>query len=371
MILGLLPAIRGGLGELARTGQDARLIDGYLRPYARAFEHVRYFSYLNESLRDFTPDAGLLARVRVYPGGGWHPWAYGVAMTWRHAPALRECSVLRVFQMTGALPAVIARRRFGVPFVATYGFWYERLAGSALTRALRRRVISLGLAAADAVLCTTPELAEHVGRRVPAERIHLLPNGVDTDLFTPAPRPSSARRSILYVGRLSSEKNLGALVEASAKLAGRFDVVLRFVGDGPMRASLQAHAESVGVAAEFTPVVEHRRLPAIFARADAFVLPSFTEGHPKVLLEAMSAGVPCVASNVGGNRAILTDGATGLLFDLDDPGALADALARVLGDDALARRLGSEARAEVRERYDLGQLVAREIEVLRRVAAAR
>jgi len=371
MILGLLPAIRGGLGELARTGQDARLIDGYLQPYARAFEEVRYFSYLDESLRDFTSDAELLARVRLYPGGGWHAWAYGSVMTWRHAHALRACSVLRVFQMTGALPAVIARRRFGVPFVATYGFWYERLAGSAHTRLLRRAVISMGLGAAAAVICTTPELVAHVRRRVPADRIHLIPNGVDAALFAPVAREAAGRRSILYVGRLSPEKNLGALVEAAAKLAGRFDVALRFIGDGPMRAPLQAHAESVGVAAEFTPVVEHRRLPGIVAHADAFVLPSFTEGHPKVLLEAMSCGVPCVASDVGGNRAILADGVTGLLFDLHDAGALADALARVLGDSVLAARLGARARAEVRERYDLRRLVAREIDLLRRVATGR
>jgi glycosyltransferase involved in cell wall biosynthesis len=370
MILGLLPAIRGGLGELGRTGQDARLLDGYVRPYAAAFEEVRYFSYLSESLSDFTSDPTLLRRVRLYPGGGWHPWAYAAAMTWRYAQALRTCSVLRVFQMTGALPAVIARRRFGVPFVATYGFWYERLAGSLYTRLLRRAVITVGLAAADAVICTTPELATHARRRVRGDRVHIIPNGVDTTLFTPMGRPASARRAILYVGRLSREKNLSALVEAAAKLAGRFDVALRFIGDGPMRTPLADHAESLGVAAEFTPVVEHRRLPAVFARADVFVLPSFTEGHPKVLLEAMSCGVPCVASDVGGNRAILVDGVTGLLFDLEDPGALAEALARILGDGELAAGLGAHARAEVQERYDLGLLVAGEIELLRSVAAA-
>lgn len=371
MILGLLPAIRGALGELARTGQDARLLDGYIRPYVAAFEEVRYFSYRDESLSDFTSDPALLSRVRLYPGGGWHPWAYAVAMAWRHAAALRGCAVLRVFQMTGALPAVIARRRFGVPFVATYGFWYERLAGSAATRLLRRAVIHMGLAAAGAVICTTAELADQVRRRVGGDRVHLIPNGVDTALFAPAARPASARHTILYVGRLSREKNLSAIVEAAAKLAGRFDVALRFVGDGPMRAALAAHATSLGVAAEFTPVVEHRRLPAILARADAFVLPSFTEGHPKALLEAMSCGVPCVASDVGGNRAVIDDGQTGLLFDLDDPGALAEALARVLGDRDLAARLGLQARARVQERYDLGCLVAQEIDLLRCVAAAR
>src|SRR5206468_3294325 len=120
---------------------------------------------------------------------------------------------------------------------------------------------------------------------------------------------------------------------------------LTFVGDGPARASLKAEARRRGVAAEFVPVVEHRRVPAYLAAADAFVLPSRTEGHPKALLEAMSAGVPCVASNVGGNRAVIEAGATGLLFDLGDPGGLAEALARVLGDPEGARALAARARA--------------------------
>src|SRR5207247_1380705 len=78
MVLGLLPAIRGGLGELARTGQHARLIDGYLKPYARGFEAVRYFSYLAEALDSYTTDPEVLARGGLYPGGGWHPWADGL-----------------------------------------------------------------------------------------------------------------------------------------------------------------------------------------------------------------------------------------------------------------------------------------------------
>jgi glycosyltransferase involved in cell wall biosynthesis len=116
------------------------------------------------------------------------------------------------------------------------------------------------------------------------------------------------------------------------------------------------------------PVVEHRRVPGYLADADAFVLPSSTEGHPKALLEAMSAGVPCIASNVGGNRAIIEQGSTGLLFDVGDRKALADALARVLGDPASARALGERARARVVERFDLARLVAEEIELLKRLA---
>jgi glycosyltransferase involved in cell wall biosynthesis len=218
MVLGLLPAIRGGLGELAQTGQHTRLIDGYLTPYARAFDEVLYFSYLAESLGAYTTDRDLAARVRLLPGGRWHPWAYGFVMLLRYAREFRRCSVLRVFQITGAMPAVIAKRRFGVPFVTTYGFWYGRLARSRVRGSLRRVVEALGLRAADAVIVTTPELGAHVAARVGAAKVHLIPNGVDTTRFTLAPRSPRRVKNVLYVGRLSEEKNLSAVVEAAARL---------------------------------------------------------------------------------------------------------------------------------------------------------
>src|SRR5688572_10229272 len=135
-VLGLLPAIRGGLGDLARTGQHTRLIDGYLRPYIRAFDDVRYFSYLRESLVEYTNEPELRARVRLIPGARVHPWTYALTMPLLRSRALAGCSVLRVFQVTGTVPAVIAKRLYGVPFVTTYGFWYAELARSRATRML-------------------------------------------------------------------------------------------------------------------------------------------------------------------------------------------------------------------------------------------
>src|SRR5438552_311652 len=291
MVLGLLPAIRGGLGELAKTGQHTRLIDGYLKPYARAFEAVRYFSYLPESLDAYSTDPELATRVRVYRGGGWHPWAYAFAMPFRYRIAFRGCAILRVFQVTGVIPALIAKRRFGVPFVTTYGFWYGRLARSRATGALRRAVEALGLRAADAVIVTTPELGAHVAARVGAAKVHLIPNGVDTTRFAPAPRTARRAKNVLYVGRLSEEKNLGAVVEAAARLAGRFDLMLTFVGDGPARQSLEAEAPRRGGASDFVPVVAHRRVPAHLADAAACALPSSIAADPQALLGAMSGVV--------------------------------------------------------------------------------
>jgi glycosyltransferase involved in cell wall biosynthesis len=306
--------------------------------------------------------------VRVLPGGGWHPWVYAWLMPLRHAAAFRACRVLRVFQITGVIPALVARRRYGVPFVTTYGFWYAKLARSAASRRLRDVVERWGLGAADAVIVTTPELGAHVATRAPRERIHLIPNGVDTARFRPGPPRVSTTRNVAYVGRLSAEKNLGTLLDAAGKLAGRFELRVTFIGQGACRGELLARARQLGVRVEFLPVVDNAELPRFLTEADAFVLPSFTEGHPKVLLEAMACGVPCVASGVDGNRAIVEDGVTGLLFEPRDAGGLAERLERVLQRDDFTRRMGERARAAIVERYDLAALVAHEIELLRSVA---
>ena len=364
--VGLLPALGGGVRALAQTGQQSRLVDGYFRPYAQAFGEVSYFSYLPETLAEFTDDPELRARVRLLAPA--RPIARGrraVEIPFRHAAELRACRVLRVFQITGVIPALIARRRFGVPYVTTYGFWYAALSRRGPKRVLKAVVERMGLRHASAVIATTRELAARAARLAP--RVELIPNGVDTDRFRPGGAPRSpGRKRILYVGRLSAEKNLSTVIAATALLGDRVSVTL--VGAGPLADELREQAQAAGVAVEFRGVVDQRELPAVYAAADAFVLASFTEGHPKVLLEAMASGVPCVASDCAGNRSLVTDGRTGFLFDPRAPRALADRLSRVLDDPGLARRLTDAARQEVVDRYDLRVLVRREIALVLRVA---
>ena len=366
MRMGLLPALGGGIRALAQTGQQSRLIDGYFRPYLRAFDGLDYFSYLPESLAEFTDDRTLRERVRMLVPQG--PMARGlraVQIPFAHAAEMRQCATLRVFQITGVIPALIARRRFGTPYVTTYGFWYGALSEPGSRRVLKRLVERLGLKHAAAVIATTPELAARASRL--ARRVELIPNGVDTTRFRPpAHPPDNKRKRILYVGRLSAEKNLSAVIAATGYLGEGATAVM--VGAGALEDRLRAQAEQSKVRVEFPGVVDQRRLPEVYASADVFVLASFTEGHPKVLLEAMACGVPCVASDCAGNRSLVADGRTGLLFDPHEPKALAACLERVLKDPGLGPRLAETARAEVVARYDLGALVDREIALVRQVA---
>lgn len=367
MVVGLLPALGGGIRALAETGQQSRLVDGYLRPYARAFDGLVYVSYLPESLAEFTDDPDLLHRVRLLaPPRPMNRGRRALEIPRVHAAELGACAALRVFQITGVIPALAARRRFGVPYVTTYGFWYARLSRPGPKRLLKAFVERLGLRRAAAVIVPTEELRVHASRL--ARRVELIPNGVDTSQFRPlsgSPRRDGKRR-ILYVGRLSPEKNLARVVRATASMGpGVIDVM---VGSGPLRDELQAQAHRLGVAIEFPGVVDQRRLPEVYASADAFVLASFTEGHPKALLEAMACGVPCVASDCAGNRSLVRDGETGLLFDPAKSSELAACLDRVLHEPGLAEGLTRAAREEVVARYDLRALVEREISLVRDVA---
>jgi glycosyltransferase involved in cell wall biosynthesis len=369
MRVGLLPALGGGIRAMARSGQQSRLLDGYFRPYLAAFEGLDYFSYLPESLAEFTDDAMLRERVRVLAPP--RPMGRGrraAQIPFAHAAQMRECSALRVFQITGVIPALIARRRFGIPYVTTYGFWYAQLSQPGPKRMLKRLVERLGLRHAAAVIATTPELAERASRL--ARRVELIPNGVDTARFRPPATPPLNRpKRILYVGRLSAEKNLRTLVTATSYVGD--DVGITMVGSGTLRNELEAQARELHVAVEFPGVVDQRRLPEVYGAADVFVLASFTEGHPKVLLEAMACGVPCVASDCAGNRSLVTHERTGLLFDPKDPRDLKSSLERLIKDPALGPRLAEAARAEIVARYDLRALVEREIALVRRVATER
>jgi glycosyltransferase involved in cell wall biosynthesis len=370
MELGLLPALGSGIGELSRTGQASRLIEGYLRPYACAFARVWYFTYLPEALADFTDDRALADAVRLLaPRRPRARLLRAFEMPVRHRRQFKRCAVFRVFQLTGIMPALMARAWWGTPFVTTYGFWYTRLARTGVSRIGMRVLERVGLGRAAAVIVTTEELRAHVATIAPAERIHLIPNGVDLGRFAPAKRRAS-RGAIVYIGRLSEEKNLSTLVQAAAALRRHVPGRLVMIGAGPLKDRLEAEARAAGVPAEFPGVVDHQLIPRWLEEADAFVLPSFTEGHPKALIEAMAAGVPCIASDCAGNRALVKDRDAGLLFDPRDPAALAEALERVLTDETLASTLGRRGHDLVAREYDLGRLVRSEVDLLERVARA-
>jgi glycosyltransferase involved in cell wall biosynthesis len=188
--------------------------------------------------------------------------------------------------------------------------------------------------------------------------IAVIPNGLDLALFAER-GPARPIRTIVTVANLRPEKGHETLLASAAALV-RVDPRLRFqiVGDGPRRRALEELSEARGLAANVEFLGHREDIPALLAAADVFVLSSRSEAFPNGAIEAMAAGLPVVASAVGGLLDLIDDGRTGLLVPPADPEALTAALRALIGDPARAEALGRAARGEVRQRYSFDRMIA-------------
>jgi glycosyltransferase involved in cell wall biosynthesis len=220
------------------------------------------------------------------------------------------------------------------------------------------------LPSADRVITVCQSFANELADAgVPAERISVQHNSVRAQ--SPA-SPGEVKelksrfgiaeneRIVLAVGRLSQEKGHVDLISAFARLRNahpEVDAKLLIVGDGPERSRLEAAVSALGLSERVIFTGHINNVRAFYAAADLLVLPSHSEGSPNVLLEAMAAGVPIVATKVGGVPEIVEDNKSALLVSAGDSAAMATAMASLLNDKGLARRLAANASATVAERH--------------------
>ncbi len=203
------------------------------------------------------------------------------------------------------------------------------------------------------------------------DKFEIGPLGVDPQLFTPRPfRSSPPAFEILCVGRLVPAKGQYVLVAAIRRLVKTTpNLRLRLVGDGPDREGLERAiaAANLGLHVVLEGSVNQDRIRDYYRRADIFVLASFAEGVPVVLMEAMAMEIPCISTFVAGIPELIRNEIDGILVPPSDDEALASAVKRLVDDSALRRRLGVAARRRVMEKYNLDQNVA----VLARIFADR
>ena len=211
----------------------------------------------------------------------------------------------------------------------------------------------------DAITVVAPAMRDVLAAcdpRLDGARVPVIPMGVDLARFWPALRdPDWLRRHglrppvVLFVGRLVEKKGLATLLDAFARLP--LPATLALCGDGPEAANLRQRAEGLGLAGRvrFLGPLDHTALGTAYASCDLFCAPSIRapsgdlDGMPTVLAEAAASGLPLLGSDLAGLPLLIQPGRTGLLVPPGDVVALADALGRLLGDEALRRRLGAGA----------------------------
>jgi|SRR3989344_680370 len=362
MILGVFLAIGESLSDLKSKGQLDRLLNYNILEYSKNFDKVYIFSYQKESI-DLPKNCTLIGnnfRLNRY--------LYAFMLPILNKKYIKKCDVIRGLQMTSGIPAIFSNILFGKKFVFNYGYEYKKvteLEGKRFRAMLIVPLTFLVALAADAIIITSRRFEKNIFPKFNKRKIHLIPNGVDTKLFRPSNRTISSRNlKMLFVGRLEKEKNLKNLIIAISKFN---NFRLTIVGQGSLKKEISEIFEKLKIQGNIFEKIEYKDIAAFYREFDIFVLPSYTEGHPKVLLEAQSTGLVTLASKIPGNVDIISE-SNGILFKPTQNG-IKLALEKVRADSKLREELSSAARINAVTNYEISILLKREISLLKSLAS--
>ena len=301
----------------------------------------------------------LMRRGRRYDV--WHVQQYGLPLT------------------VAVLCGLVMRRPVVVTLTssAQYGISAALSAGRLrrLNRWAHRRV-------AGCVALSRETVGEAVAFGIPAERVVLIGNGIDTGIFAPAAPAErmelrqqlglAQRSTAVFLGRLAPEKNIDGLLRAWALARPRLKApwTLAIVGDGPLRGALGAQVAALGLgdSVVFAGMTEHSE--DWLRAADMNLLSSHTEGLSNTMLEAMACGLPSVVTAVSGMAELIGETGAGVIVPLGDGAAFADAVVKLAGDPELRATMAQAARATILDRYSLDAVTEDHLALYRALAAA-
>lgn len=295
---------------------------------------------------------------------------YGRLIPWLHKGRLKKANIITGRQLNGSDVGLHIARRFKVPFIARCGYLLSEFEShvnpQGLDRALDLEDLVFNDSAVNVVTSAAMKAQVVEQHKVDEDKIRVIPNYVLEDFFQVKRHPVRTPPRICTVGRLEAQKNLFALIEACAGL----DVELEIIGEGSQKDALIAHAHAQRVNLSMASRIEHRLLPGHLARAAVFALVSHYEGHPKELIEAMSAGTPVLGTDRPGISNVIDDGRTGILCETTAQD-IREGLQKLLSDVELAERLGRNARKFAQEQYHIDAVVALELGLYDNLLAER
>lgn len=291
------------------------------------------------------------------------PWNYGIAFGFyglmrriirEEHPDLIIINKLLFWTSLSAIPLTIGGRR---PIVLTDTFvgitWWPRGLTPRIGAAIYAWTLGwIILLCAKRVILFHPQSESLLRKLCIAHKTEVIPTGIDTAAFFPSLQPSPNGKgenlTVTYVGRLESVKGVEDFLAAAVSVLSDFpqtrvQVVGWFKPGHPLVAQYRDRVTFTGL---------RHDIPEILKSTDIFVLPSYSEGLSNALMEAMASGCACVASDVGGNRFLIQNGVSGLLYPAGDREALRAHLRRLLTDPAKRRSLGGAARKRIEDLFD-------------------
>lgn len=337
-----------------------------IKPYielSKYFKEIFIFSYGTRDsvlFSNYFPKNVLIIDRPVYINS----FLYSFLMPLIQNRFFQKLNLIKTNQMDGSWPAVFGKIFYKVPLVVRCGYeWLltiERLKKNFLKRKFAFWVEKFAYKNADRIILSSDAIKDFVTKRfdVDSSFINVIPNYIDTDLFSPSLSIKKNTKSIAFLGRLEQDKNPNLIIEACKGL----DVEINFIGKGSLKNLLENSAKTNNVRASFLGMVEQKNLPQELNKNSIFILPSNIEGSPKALLEAMSCGLACVGSDVEGINNVITDNENGLLCRLD-PVSIREKIIQLIENKELCDRLGSSARDFVCKNNGFGNFITKELSV--------
>lgn len=354
--LGILLNLGDSFTIYKKSGRDIHWLNNYLKYYPQEFNQPLVFSYNNEP----NPFPEL---IKLLPNRTGLPrFIYTFLIPFIYAQEMKTCQVLRVKQMPGVWPALIAKLFWRLPIVSTYGYDYCLFAkkeGHRLILPLIKLTEFFGLKFSDKIIVTNSAMKQKISHLVPLNKIVLLPNGVNTQLFKPKFRPLTKNLNLVSIGRLVYQKNFLEIINACSRLKIGRPVRLTILGRGRLKKPLQSLARKLKLNLRLIQSLSYKRVAALLQTSDIFIMASHHEGSPKALLEAMSCGLPCVVNDKPYSRFVITPGRDGLLVKDFRAG-----LSRIINNPILAKKLGQQARRTIQQRFNNQRIIQQEINLL-------
>lgn len=336
----------------------------YLEKLAESFSNIYLFTYGSKK-KDIGYKEKLPSNIKLVYKPIYIPNLFYVfLMPIIHRNIFNKIDSIKTNQMDGSWAGVIAKKIFNKKLIVRCGYeWLNYLIttnASWYKKKIARIVENWSYKNADIMVITSTEDKDFISSNfgVSREKIEVIGNYIDTNLFIPDASILKKENRIIFIGRLHKDKNLLMLIRS---LEG-IDCELVLIGNGPEGEKIRKTASILNVNINLLGKVSQNKLPKELQKSSIFVLPSKSEGNPKALLEAMSCGLPCVGTNVKGIKEVIDDGETGLLAELN-PEDLRQKIITLLENKELRDRLGRNAREKIIANQSLDIIVEKELKL--------
>jgi glycosyltransferase involved in cell wall biosynthesis len=348
-----------------KTWDSVGMFDREVALYRKYFEKGVNVSFITYGRKDHQLFAKRLPGIEILCNELNLPTnLYTRLIPFLHAKTLRQTNIIKSNQILGALTALQAAKLYRKRMLARCGYMHSQFKtnehGASSPFSLQAFKYEQKLfSKADAIEVTTPMMKESIIQRIPgsADKITVIPNYVDTDLFAPLDRKKDI--DLLFIGRLTPQKNLFELLNALQCL----ELKTVIIGKGAQEEALKEYSRQLALNIEWTGNLSNTQLPDYLNRSKLFILPSLYEGHPKTLIEAMAAGLPVIGTNTPGIKEIITHQNNGWLCGTDT-NSIREAITALSASTSLRSYLGNNARAFALSNYSLNNIAEQELALL-------